>query len=529
MKLTERKSFRYGGAAVGLTVAVVAVVIVFNFIVSGIFAVTGQNLDMTADHLFDLSSESEKLLQGREDEEGKVTVYFMADRDRLNMTASSANYYGDSSLWGMKYILELAEEIAEACDYVEVDFIDPTSEPGKIKEIVGDEYYDSHTFGNNSILIDNYTPERDSQGNILTGADGKPLSYWHNFRLYTRDSFYGFNLSTYSAISFKGEYRLVSSILAVTQTVAPTAYFVTGHGEPVGKYELGEEDTGDYGEAGYLWNLLRDSGYTIRKIDLQYEELDATGNALVVLFGPRTDFTVSDGADGEGEIGKLRKFTQTPGHSLLVLLNPTDGARSLPNLEGYLSSAGGIDFVDAKLKDDGNASVTVDGYSLIGQRTEGKDLLSQKLQAVSADERVIFRMTRPLRITDAQKASAVFTVPASSFADVSDAEAVRSDDALLTFSTLSEGSYLVAAGTTMLPYVSYTERAEYANREVVTAALGILSDNNNAYAITDKVIPNEGLNLTTDQATLWTVILSAALPSVIALIGLAVNVRRRFS
>lgn len=526
MKLTERKSFRYGGAAVGLTVAVVAVVIVFNVIVSALFSVWGHNLDMTADNLFELSNESNALLSGRADGQNQVTIYFMAERDELNQTASAANYYGDSSLWGMKYILELADEMAERHSYIKVDFIDPTSQPGKIKDIVGEEYYDSHSFSSTSIIIDNYSPERDNKGDILMGSDGKPLNYWHNFRAYSRDTFYGFNLSDYSVISFKGEYRLTSAILSVTAPVTPTAYFITGHGEPVGEYVLGEEND-DYGEAAYLWNLLRDSGYKIRKIDLQYEDFDADGNAVAIVFGPQTDFTSSDNSESSGEIGKLQKFTETAGHSLMVFL--ASNTRSLPALEGYLAEAGGVDYVDAKLRDDGAASITVDGYSLVGRRAEGSDLLSQCLTKVDGEEKVIFRNARPIRVADASKASAVYTVPASAKADIEDAEEVKAGDALLTFSTVSEGSYLFAAGTTMLPYVSYTERADYANREVITAALGILSGDDTAYAVTDKVIPNEGLNLTTDQATMWTVILSVAIPSVIAVIGLVVNVRRRYS
>lgn len=526
MKLTERKSVRYGGASVGLTIAVVAVVIALNMIVSGIFAVWGKNLDMTAENLFALSDESVSLLSKREENQHQVTIYFMADRDKLNQTASSANYYGDTSLWGMKYIVELADALAEKFSYIDVDFIDPTSQPGKIKQIVGSEYYDSHSFGSTSILIDNYAPERDNKGNILLGSDGKPLSYWHNFRYYTRDSFYGFNGADYSVISFKGEYRLISSILAVTEPITPTAYFITGHGEPVGNYVIGEE-TDDYGNAGYLWNLLRDCGYQIRKIDLQYEDFDTDENAVAVVFGPQTDYTNAQNSEDDGEIGKLKAFVEQPGHSLITVLNP--GTRELPGLEGFLKEVGGVEYLDAKLRDSGDASVTVDGYSLVGVRQESGNLLSQTLQAVSAEEKVIFRNARPMRISDPSKAGAVFTIPASASPDLAEADEIRDGDALVAFSKLGEDSYLFALGTTMFPYFSYTEQPEYANREVVCAALSILSGEDTAYAVAEKVIPNEGLNLTTKQATVWTVVLAVTLPSVIAIIGLAVNVRRRFS
>lgn len=527
MKLTERKSVRYGGASVGLTVAVIAVVVALNMIVSGLFSLWGRKMDMTAANLFDLSEDSIELLSDRDVAENQVTIYFMTDRDRLNETASSANFYGDTTLWGMKYIVELAESLAERFSFIQVDFIDPSSDPSKIKSIVGEEYYNSHNFNAGSVLIDNYTPERDSKGDVIMGSDGKPLNYWHVYRTYTRDSFYGFNTGDYSVISFKGEYRLVSSILSVTQTVTPKAYFITGHGEPVGNYTMGEEDTGDYGEANYLWNLLRDCGYEISKIDLQYEDFEDDQNAVAIVFGPQTDYTSSANSEGEGEIGKLKAFAEKPGHSLITLLNP--GVRELPALEGFINEIGGVEYLNAKLRDSGDAAVTVDGYSLVGVRAEGGNLLSDAMKSVDAEEKVIFRNARPMRITDASKAGAVFTVPASASPDLSDADEVKAGDALVAFSRLSDNSYLFALGTTMLPYVSYTEQPEYANREVVCAALSILCGEDTAYAVAEKVIPNEGLNLTTKEATQWTVILAVTLPSVIAVIGLVVNVRRRYS
>ncbi|MBQ8381764.1 MAG: Gldg family protein [Clostridia bacterium] len=529
MKLTERKSFRYGGAAVGLTAAVVAVVVVLNVIVSALFSAVGEKLDMTADNLFELSDTANELLADRGDHKNQVTIYFMADRDQLSQPASSYNYYSDYSAWGMKYIVELAEALADRHAYINVEYIDLNTEGHKIKSIVGAEYYESEdrSFGVTSVLIDNYMPSLDSHGNIIYNeSTGEPAEYWHNYRLYNRNSFYGFN-SGYYATSFKGEYRLVSAILSVTQRVTPTAYFITGHGEAVGDYKIGEESS-SYGSASYLWNLLRDCGYEIRKIDLQYEDFDSTANSVAIIFGPETDYISNDSSasSGTGELEKLKKFTETAGNSLMVFLNP--GVRSLPVLEGFLEETAGVDYLDAKLKDDGSAGIHVDGFGLVGARADGSDLLSQRLTAVDEEEKMIFRNTRPIRVTDPSKVAAIYTVPASSYANEGDDE-VSADDALLTFSTLSEGSYVLAAGTTMLSDQLYTDRAEYANREVLVAALGLMSGEGTAYELNDKVIPNEGLNITTAEATRWTVILSVALPAVVAVVGLAVNIRRRYS
>ncbi len=526
MKWTEKKSVRYGSLSAGLTVAVIAVIIIFNVIVSALFSAFGTNLDMTTDNLFEVSAESHSLLEQINSEENNVTIYFLTEPDNLGEIATAANGLTSSGLWGMKYIHELALELADRYDFISVDYISPTNEPGRIREIVGDEYYESTSFGNTQIIIDNYAPERDSKGNILTDSTGQPSSYWHNFRLYSRNSFYGFNTSTYGVIAFKGDYRFCSAILSVTREITPVAYFLTGHGEAVGSYTVGEDGT-DYGDAANLWNLLRDCGYNIRHIDLQYENFDMDEHALAIIFAPKSDF-LADKNGSVSEIEKLKAFLGTSGHSLAVFMDPD--TRSLPTLESFLEESAGIVFDSAKLKNNGSSSITVDGYSLVGAYNPSGNQLSDKLTSIAAESKVIFRLARAIQITDSAKAGAVYTLPEGTVAENTDgSEASVQEGALITFSQVSDGSYIMACGTSMLTLSSYTENPGYANRELICAMLGIASQDDTAYSVRSKVIPNEGLDLTTRQATVWTVVLSAGLPLIIAILGICVYVRRRHS
>lgn len=526
MKWTQNKSVRYGSLSAGLTVAVIAVIVVLNIIVSNIFALVGTNFDMTADNLFGVSDETHSLLEKVDGDHNKVTIYFLTAPDNLDAVATSNHGYTSSGLWGMKYIHELALELAEAHDYISVDYIDISKDPARIKEILGD-HYSSTSVNAACIVVDNYTPERDSKGNIILDANGEPASYWHNCRVYTRNDFYAFNTSSYGVIGFKGDYRFCSSILAVTKEVAPTAYILTGHGESVGEYKMGE-DSVDFGDASSLYNLLHDSGYNIRHINLQYEDFEADEeNALAVIFSPKSDLL--SGATGSAdEISKLKAFLGQSGHSLMVFADPN--TRTLPNFEGFLDEVGGIKLSSDKLKNDGSSSVTVDGYSLAGSFNAEGNLLSENLKTAVADSKAIFRLARTITISDPDKAKAVYTLPEGCVAEANDGSVTEvADGALLTLSEVGEGSYIMTAGTSMISYVNYIENPNYANREILVTAIGTMSGEDTAGAVRSRIIPNEGLNLTTRQATIWSVVISAGLPLVIAVIGICVYVRRRHS
>lgn len=526
MKWTQNKSVRYGSLSAGLTIAVIAVIVVLNVIVSSVFSLVGADLDMTADNLFEVSQETYALLDKVNAEENHVTVYFLADPDQLSEVATGNHGYTSSGLWGMKYIHSLALELDEKYDYISVDYIDLSKEGYRVKEIVG-EVYASLSIGSAYIIVDNYTPERDSKGDIILGEDGKPASYWHNYRLYTRNDFYDFNLTTYGVIGFKGDYRFCSTILSLTNEKAPTAYFLTGHGESVGTYTMGEEST-SFGDAASLRALLHDCGYNIRHINLQYEDFDADDEqALAVIYSPKSDY-LSGSLSSANEIAKLEAFLSEANHSLMVFADPD--TRVLPNLEGFLEEKGGVALSSDKLKNDGSSSITVDGYSLVGEYNHADDPLSSALAPVWEDGKVIFRLARNIRITDPSKAKAVYKLPGGTRSEADDgSEEALAEGALLTVSEVGEGSYIMTCGTSRLAHPTYTENTGYLNRSLICTAAGVVTSTETAGAVRSRVIPNEGVSLTTHEATVWTVVLAAGLPAVIAVIGICVYVRRRHS
>lgn len=525
MKWTQNKSLRYGSLAAGMTVAVIAVIIVLNVIVSAIFSLVGGHLDMTSDNLFEVSEQSHQLLETVNGEENQITIYFLTDPDNLGEVATAAHGITSSGLWGMKYIHELALELDEKYDYISVDYINLTKEPARVHDIMG-EAYTKVSLNSAYVLVDNYTPMRDSKGNILLNEAGEPQEYWHNFRVCSRESFYSFNTSTYGVIGFAGDYRFCATILSLTNELAPTAYIVSGHGEDVGSYTIGEEAT-DFGDASNLWNILYESGYNVRHINLQYEDFEKDENALVVIYAPKSDY-LSGSTGSANEIAKLEAFLEEPGHSMMVFAAPD--TRALPNLEGLISEKAGVTLDSGKLKNDGSSSVTVDGYSLVGSFNAEGNGLSEKMASIGGESKVIFRLARRLNITDPDKAKAVYALPEGCVIESGEGDEAPADEgALLTLSELGEGSYIMVCGTPRLSQAIYTEVPGYANRELLSASASVMSGNDTAALVRSRVIPNEGLDLTTREATVWTVILSAGLPLVVALIGTCIYVRRRHS
>lgn len=522
-KFLKNKSFRFGSFSILLTVSVIAVVVVFNVIVSNLATQFNWYFDMTSENIYSVSEETKTVLRTLDDGTKQITIYFLADEAKLTRGASSSNSYGSSTLWGMKPIHELALELADEFDYISVDYIHITKEPDRIKEIVGDDVYASTTFAQNYVIIDNVTEYVDQNGEVYDLV--------HNARIFSRDSFYSFDYSTYYVNAFRGDYRLCTGIASVSvdPTTAPVAYFLTGHGESVGDYDWTDSDSStvdyDYGDAQALWQTFRDCGFSIRKINLAYENFDAEGCSVAVIYAPQTDLIAESNSEQFNEISKLQSYMESEDHSLMVYMD-TD-TRTLTNLENFLQDAYGISFENAKIKDSGSHSVSTDGYSVVGD-------------AVSSDytDKAIFRSCRPIVISPIEgiTTTVLYQIPSSSSATYQSSGEVVSyseqQGQLMTLSETSYGSKVFACSTSLFVDGVYMDSPVYANRSVILSVIDSMTSSLNLTILQNpsyKMISSDSLDLTTQEALLWTIGVSAVLPTIFAVIGLVVFLRRRHS
>ena len=530
----KNKKFKYGSLGVGYTIAVIALLVAINIIVSNLVFGLGWYFDMTGEKVYELSDETKSALDAIDSEYDDITIYFLDDADQMNMVATSVNYSTQSTMWGMKYVHSLALELADRYDFIKVDYIDITREPDKLRSIVGDEYYEGTKFKPYHIIIDNYTVEREADGTIVNGTDGKPL-YRHDYRVYNRSSFFAYEQSSgqFYVNAFKGDYRFCSAILSVCENTIPTAYFVSGHGENIGSYTIGKQDS-DYNYAQQLWQLFRDSGFNVKKIDLQHEDFGNEANAVVVIYSPSTDYSNNPNVSTNNELGKISAFLEKDNHSLMVFHDYD--AQSLPNLEGYMKDKFGVQYESAQIKDSGENSIDVNRLQIVGKLQEDKSLAGYTVCApILADKdygKTVFLAARPIVITDPAKSSSVVDAPSSSSAHYIDKTVSYSDvtpASLATISDLGHGSYVFCTGTAYVADVMFTDAAVYENRDLILSVIDMMSKEETPINIEYKIIASEGLDITKGQATTAMLIISAGIPLVVAVIGLLVYMRRKHS
>lgn len=560
------KRLKAAGITAGILVAVLLLNIGFTLLTNTFLL----RIDMTAEKFNEISDQSIKLLDELDPEENNFSIYFLAEEDELRSPALgySSSYYTQMGyeapvdLWGMKYVYDLALEFAERYDFIKVETLNMRRDAALIEQF-------KTTLGTEltakDVIIDNYTSEKDANGNLITDENGDPIMH-HNFLIFGRDRFFAFNTDTYYAYAFNGDERFTSTFLSLAGA-NPTVYFVSGHGEKIGDYSAGEPSaTDNYGEAQALRDLFFDAGFSTRKIDLasEYETLfnDPTAR-IVVLYGPESDFSGSDAyqSGSVSEIDILRKFLINPAHHMMVFMDQTE--QELSNLEEYLYDFWGISFGDDLVKDNGANSLSEDGLTFIGEyETDKKSVginLVNSLTSLDSQPIVGFSNARPIIINpeynqstsffegfSTMYAGAVFYAPdsaSSGAVEAQDEGASKTDDAVpsevlaaLTYENFRDtdnnehNTYVFSCGTSGFASEAMLEDTTYGNRDVLFYAMRLMGKETVLFEIDYKVIQSEGLDkITEGQATAWTVVLSAMLPVTVLVVGTVTFVKRRHS
>ncbi|MBQ2686609.1 MAG: hypothetical protein IJF55_02615, partial [Clostridia bacterium] len=264
-------------------------------------------------------------------EKNNITIYFLADPDELDNASLAGNYSGDdTSTWGMKYVYEMAKLYEAEFDFIKVDTLDLKKDAEILRTVYASTV--GTKFDELDVIIDNC-------------ADGKT----HNFRIISRDAFFSFANDTNLLYAANGEYKFTSTILSLSGS-NPTAYFIFGHGEPIGALN----DLTDFGEAQELAKLFAESGFALEKIDLSKEdfpkdEVDSivTGASIAVVFGPTSDYITSYAGGTVNEITKLRDFVNAENHHMMVFMDSK--ANKLNALEEYLYDFWGVNFSEGEV------------------------------------------------------------------------------------------------------------------------------------------------------------------------------------
>jgi len=176
-RLLLSRKVRYGSNAVVLTCAVVAIVLMVNFVVGRHPA----KVDLTQNKMYTLSEETRQILR-KIDKDIKITAFFPE---------------GDS-MGGM--VKDLLKEYTRLCPKISVSFVDPDKNPSLAKQ------YEITAYGT-SVVESGSKSRKVMQYDLVDYGDGS------------------------QAPGFAGEQAFTRAIIGVTQEEEKSVYFLVGHDE----------------------------------------------------------------------------------------------------------------------------------------------------------------------------------------------------------------------------------------------------------------------------------------------------------
>ena len=226
---------KHGSYSVGLTVLVIAIVIVFNLVI-GQIPEAYRNLDMSSTKIYEISDTTKDLLSGLNDKVDMKVLAVKKDTDDRIKTFIS------------KY--------AALSDKINVEWIDPVLHPSALAEYNASE---------NTIVV-----SCEATGKTTTISFDKIL-------VMDMSSYYSGNAS-YS--EFDGDGQLTSAVNYVTSDVQKTIYKVSGHGEA----ELSSTVT----------DLMSKNNYTLTELNLLMADSIPDDCDLLLMNAPTNDLSENE-------------------------------------------------------------------------------------------------------------------------------------------------------------------------------------------------------------------------------------------
>ncbi len=490
--LFSDRKFKYGSLAVGLTVAFVALIIIFNAVVYALAYSYGWYIDLTGEQYYGITDKSSKYLDEVLTEDVEIKIIFCQDKDRVLDDGAGYFVYKCAETYKKSYPKNIS-----------IEFLDVISHPD-LAEIYTSQL-GTPLFTTNVIIESNQ-----SEG----------------FRLLTYDNFFTFDSDTGDLYAFNGERRFTSYIISLCSDY-PICYFTTGHGESI--YDSASEKA-----PNSIYNLMIDAGFDVRTIDLTKEDFD--GNAKVVIVNnPIYDFAGSD--QPVNEIEKLARFMSDTGGNAMVFLSP-ENQGNLKVFKQWLEEWG-IGITDGLVKDEAN-SLSVDGRTLVSAyTTEG--FASSPTLALRGHDSVPSTIVKdavalkPLFEINNYKEPGVMlnshpsSVLCTNNGDLAGSYPIAMISRQLKYdsvTTLEVKNYLLV---TSAGYVeqAYIDSNAYGNRDTINYLVEQMGKKIVPLDIDFKVFASEALSITTFEAYAWTVVLVGIIPLSVCGLGIFVCYKRK--
>lgn len=481
-QINRRRRLRYGALAVGITAAVVALVIALNAVFSALAQKFMWFADMTGEDLYSISQQTRDLIDGCK-KERDITFYFCDSPDHLDSKDST------------HLVHNLIKLYAEEYEFISVEYLDIVNHPDSIPAgVAGASVTDV-------IVSDGITPKKLAVETFFI-KDPDDNTVW----------------------AFNGEYKVNISLLQYEDS--PIAYFTSGHGENI--------------ENSEMWTLFADAGYDVRTIDLE-KETPEDAALVMVINCPQKDFLGA--SDSVNEIRKIDQFLDKNG-GLMVFLDA--GCPSLPELDEYLTEWGIKfenrlirDYENSMTGTDGKTLFA----EYLSEGTGSS--LTDSVTSLASLPRTVINNARPITLlweTNTYGNSTRIASPVLRSSDTARSESLDGNGDsttgafdLMTVSVDSRYvnnepnySYVLAAGTSSFADDEYLKNT-YGNRDVIFYIMRTFGKKAAPFDSYEWIKPfdNDTLNITSGQANRLTVLLVAIIPVAVFAVGFAVYKRRK--
>ena len=464
------RAFRAGGYSLAAAAIVIAIAVALNLMV-GALPASWTKVDLTDTGLYSLSSQTEQLVAGLEED---VTVYWIVQDGSQDST--------------MEQLLERYKSLSKHLDVVEKD---PVVYPSFAQQ------YTDATLYNNSLIV-------------VCGDRSRYISYYD---IYVTDySSYYTNGTT--STQFAGESELTSAIDYVTNEDLPTVYTLTGHGESDLPSELsqGAEDE----------NLLLEELSLVNGEDVP-EDADA-----IILYSPQRDIS-SDEKDA------LLTYLQGGGKLLLVTDYTDTDMPNLAELMEYYGTAlmdgivleGDSDhhmrgYNYYLLPDINSHDITqplMDGYYILMPVAQGI--------TVSDELRDGLTVTQLLTTSDSAYAKADGYNITTFDKEEGDTDGPFALGVAITEEVEGGQTGIVWLTTSYMFDSDNNMRVAGANNDLFLNALDWMCQRESAISIRAKDLSTEYLTVPSSTASTWSLILVAVVPLAFLACGAVVTIRRR--
>ncbi len=489
-KLFSSKKFKYGSSAVIFTAVFVVFVLLFNVVLSLVDSKTGGlYIDMTSKKLYGISQQTRDVLS---ELEKPVEIIFCRPADIIE-----ASEYANM-------VKLLAESYENEFDNVSVVYRDVFSDPGyfnRFKKTSADVIYDS---------------------SVIVHCPSTGLS-----KIYLLDNMYKQASSTGKLFAFDGENKITRAILQVARNEENMlrAGFVVGHNENI---------------IDILKHFLEDYGFETSNVDLKKaSSSELAAYNLLIVCDPQTDFSGRTVGAGS-EVEKLRDYVNEGFGNVMFFLNAT--AVEMPELTALLNESFGVSVNNRALVTEGASRAFTGTNGLAFYGSFSKDTASdgyalhKNISEFSSAALPLFIQSCGLDIVGTTNnymtVSPVVLTSSEAKLVEGDTASAWAEKPLMTLTKYTKivdgadrSANVLVCGTT--GFILGLEEPSYANADLLTNALANMEGTSTVY-IDYKVLDESTLTVTQAVSDGMLKKLGIAVPVIIAVIGIAVFIKRKY-